>query len=1313
MKTFLARCACLAVLTGGRAEQLDTTFDAQLGERATVGAIIIQQDGRLVIGGSFAQVGGLPHTCLARLNVDRTRDTSFAANANGAVTSLALQPDGKILVGGFFTSVAGQPRSRVARINPDGSLDATFNPNANGAVHAIAIQSDQKIIIGGQFTSVAGESRSYIARLESNGSLDRGFAGTASGTLMAAPVVFGVYTIPIQPDGRIVLGGEFSSMGGQPRRGIGRLNSDGTLDPTFNPAGTGGGHVNQLSVLPDGRMLVAGNFTFPGPFPRTNLARLLSNGSVDPAFTSAPPNTASAIAPQSDGRFLIGGFFTSIGAQSRHFLVRLEPGGALVPEFETGIENITIPQQSAPGVQVITPPQNGVFYIGGTFTRIAGYARNGLARIVTSESSVVFTTLAGMPPGGSVDGAASAARFRIPLDVAVDAAGNAYVADAASNLIRKISPAGFVSTFAGTAGESGSVDGTGSAARLNSPTSVAVDTSGNVYVADTGNHSIRKISAAGVVTTLAGVAGQTLPGYVDGSGSLARFQRPQGIAVDPNGNVWVADTGNVLIRRITPAGVVSTIAGSLYGFGDTDGSGPAAKFSHLTAIEAVANGDIYVADVANARIRRITPAGVVSTVTNAAGGRLEIIEPRGIAAAANGNLYVSTLHAIVQISPSGAVTPVAGNPAAAGNTDRSGTAARFKFPAGLAVTPTGALLVADSFNDTIRRILPDGATTTLAGVASRGSADGAGFAARFDEPAGVAIDVASNAYVTDRTNATIRKISPTGVVSTFAGTPGQFGSADGIGPAASFDSPTGIAVDSAGNLFVADSGGCTIRKITPGGAVTTIAGSPGRDGSADGVGANARFNGPTGIAVDTAGTLYVADSGNNTVRKISSAGAVATLAGTAGDSFFGGRDGLGAAARFASPRHVAVDASGNVFVTDYFNHTIRKITPAGAVTTFAGTTEAVSAGTVDGPRAIARFDRLSGLTIDHDGHLFVTDANSIRRVMLDGSVSTVAGTGRTDGSVDGVGSAVRFLGASGIAVDPHGTLFVADEGNNTLRRGVPVALAGSSRLANLSVRSSAGTGPATLIVGFSLAGNGAKPVLLRGVGPALAGFGVQNTLANPTLRLDVFGGPAVGENDDWEASGGAGALSAAAASVGAFPLSAGSRDAGLLRTLNPATYTAQIGGGTGVALVEAYDTGGVSGARLANVSARTFAGTGGDVLIAGFVIAGNGAKTLLIRAIGPTLEQFGVEGALPDPSLQIAALNGPVVAVNDDWGSFGSGMSATDMAATFRRIGAFPLAPGSSDAAVVITLPPGGYTAQITPGSGRAGIALVEVYDLP
>jgi hypothetical protein len=313
--------------------------------------------------------------------------------------------------------------------------------------------------------------------------------------------------------------------------------------------------------------------------------------------------------------------------------------------------------------------------------------------------------------------------------------------------------------------------------------------------------------------------------------------------------------------------------------------------------------------------------------------------------------------------------------------------------------------------------------TTLAGLAgSSGNTDGIGSAARFANPFGVAVDNTGDIYVSDGGNNSIRKITSGGAVSTLEGN------------AAGFVNPRGLATDNAGNVYVADWGNHTIRKIMPSGAVSTLAGLTGSRGSADGTGNAARFSNPFGVAVDSAGNIYVGDGGNQTIRKITSKGVVSTLAGLAGSR--GSANGTGSAARFADPWGVAVDNTGNVYVADYSNHTIRKITPSGVVSTLAGL--AGNAGSADGMGSAARFFFPLGVAVDKAESVYVGDINNstIRKIAPNGMVSTLAGLTGSRGSADGTGSAARFANPWGVAVDNAGNVYVADGGNNTIRKGV-------------------------------------------------------------------------------------------------------------------------------------------------------------------------------------------------------------------------------------------------------------------------------------
>lgn len=303
--------------------------------------------------------------------------------------------------------------------------------------------------------------------------------------------------------------------------------------------------------------------------------------------------------------------------------------------------------------------------------------------------------------------------------------------------------------------------------------------------------------------------------------------------------------------------------------------------------------------------------------------------------------------------------------------------------------------------------------------------------ARFGLPRSVAVDSAGNIYVANANDHTVSRMTPSGEVTTFAGLEGVSGYVDGMRRAARFDNPSSVATDGAGNVYVADTGNHTIRKITPEGVVSTLAGVAGVPGSADGLQNAARFRNPYGVAADWSGNVYVADTYNQTIRRITPAGSVTTLAGQAGAT--GSADGSGSAARFRDPWSVAVDAAGNVYVADRFNGTIRRVTPAGVVTTIAG--HARRKGSVDGPSGAALFSSPTGLAVDSEENVFVADTsdNTIRKIAPDGWVATIAGHSGEVGSADGIASAARFNYPSGVTV-LNGAILVADTGNNAVRK---------------------------------------------------------------------------------------------------------------------------------------------------------------------------------------------------------------------------------------------------------------------------------------
>ena len=714
------------------------------------------------------------------------------------------------------------------------------------------------------------------------------------------------------------------------------------------------------------------------------------------------------------------------------------------------------------------------------------------------------------------------------------------------------------------------------------------------------------------------------------------------------------------------------------------------------------------------------------------------------------------------------VTTLAGWPDAYGTTDATGRMARFNSPGSVRTDSSGNVYVADSGNNTIRKVTPQGVVTTIAGTAgTAGSTNGPATTAallqrarrrrrrfrrqplcrrqrQLRDPGDFRLREPSpplpawqefRARPTGPGQApgsTIPKISlrrkreslrcrrrgrhprkvviATGAVTTLAGSPSSRGTADGQGAAARFYDPVGVGTDSSGNIYVADSGNNTVRKVTPAGVVTTLAGLARTAGSSDGTGTAARFNFPTGIAVDSSGDIFVADSGNDTIRNISPALAVTTIAGAAGQAE--NTDGLAPNARFDSSGDLAIDSAGVLYVADTGNNTVRRIV-LGSLTAPTGT---VTAAAPSSPLAAG-----SALTLSVN---VPAAASATLQWQLSG-VSIAGATGSTYsvpivGTADEGSYAVVATNAAGSTTLSVGTLQVSV----------------NSHLYNISTLGYVGAGASqNLVAGFYTDGSGSKNIVIRGIGPNLAVVSpplAGLTLANPKLTLFNASAAVLGTNSAW---GGGQTLVNAFATVYAAPFQANSSDTALLTSVAAGPgigYTAEVDslatGASGVAQIELYDYDsyvGTPASHLVNISTRGFVGSGAHQLLdAGFYTIGSTSQTLLIRAVGPGLavNSPGLSGlTLARPVLTLYDKNGNTMATNTGWGNGPAAGNSTVVAqiepataAIMNRVYASTIASGSSDSAMVVTLPANtGYTVEVTSADATTGIALVEIYNVP
>ncbi len=674
-----------------------------------------------------------------------------------------------------------------------------------------------------------------------------------------------------------------------------------------------------------------------------------------------------------------------------------------------------------------------------------------------------------------------------PQRVATDAAGSVYFTS--FNSVFKVDHSGILTRVAGISklgysGDGGPAAsarlqvGVGPGAGVASPGGLVVDSAGNLFIADTGNHSIRRVSPGGIITT---VAGNGSLGYSGDGGpaTSAQLRDPTDVAVDGSGNLFIADYSNDRIRKVSTSGIITTVAGDgTQGFSGDDGPATSAQLGRPAGVAVDGSGNLFIADSYNSRIRKVSPSAIITT---AAGGGIRNVfsgsgdggpatsallwYPAGVALDNLGNLFIADTgyHRIRKVTSNGIITTVAGTGVASGSGTASfsgdggpATSAQLSvWPSSVAVDGAGNLFIADRQNGRIRKVSTSGIITTVAGDGTFGSSfSGDGGPARNARlhlgelysfiHSSVAVDGEGNLFIADAGNNRIRRVSPAGIITTLAGDGTNGFSGDGgAATSAKLNSPQGVAVDGAGNLFIADTGNNRIRRVSPAGIVTTLAGDGTNGFSGDGGPAtSAQLKEPSSLTMDGAGNLFVADTLNQRIRKVSPSGVITTVAGGGTLPGSSGDGGPVASALLNHPTAVAVDSAGNLFIADLSAYRIRRVSPSGIITTVAGGGTLPGSSADGGPATDAVLFFPTGLSIDDAGNLFIAtssldnDNNTerIRKVSPSGIITTVAGTGSYGFSGDGgPATDAQLSGPSGLAVDGVGNVYIADGGNHVVR----------------------------------------------------------------------------------------------------------------------------------------------------------------------------------------------------------------------------------------------------------------------------------------
>jgi uncharacterized protein (TIGR03437 family) len=713
-------------------------------------------------------------------------------------------------------------------------------------------------------------------------------------------------------------------------------------------------------------------------------------------------------------------------------------------------------------------------------------------------------TIATIAGSGSLGdgGPATAAQIGAIQGIAVDLSGNVYLSDTDHQRVRKIDIAGTITTIAGTgvAGYGGD-GGPAAAAELNLPYGLAVDLAGDVYVADLGNNRVRKISPQGAIATVAGTG--TAGSAGDGGLAMnAQLNAPRNLLVDSLGNLYISEFSGHRVRKVT-AGVIATFAGTgVAGFRGDGGLAIGAELDYPAGLAMDATGALYVADSGNQRVRKIFNS-VIGTVLGGVSAT-ELATPITVAVDRSLTLYVADGSDTVHSCSLAGVWKVVAGIGAVGFSGDGGPAslAALTMPRDLAFDLAGDLFLADGVR--IREIDGQGVIETVAGddyLHALGDNGPAQDAILLD-PNSVALDSAGSLYIADSGTNRVRQILPSGVIQTFAGTGDAGYNRDGgTAVTAALNAPLGVAAGAEASLVIADSGNQRVRLVAASLLIQTVAGSgTAGQGPAGLPAAKTNLDGPGGVCSDGGNNIYVADTLNNRVLRIPAGGVAAAAAGAGFSAGYTGDGGPAAQAELNQPSACAVDASGNLFIADTGNHAIREVTTDGQIHTVAGTGTAGNSGD-EGPATAAALNAPAGVAVDAYGDVYITDTGNqqLRLITADGILHTIAGQGTAGFAGDGGSALSALLNApAGLCLDGAGDVYFADRGNNRVRMLIPGTPVTAVSLApSVSVSSAASLVPGSVAPGelVTIAGDG--------IGPAV---GVLGTIGAGGSMVTALGG---------------------------------------------------------------------------------------------------------------------------------------------------------------------------------------------------------------